>query len=117
MKRPIIVRNKIIPFKGYAAINLFGVFFVRKEARIDPVLINHELIHTRQMKETLYVGFYILYLLFWIYLLFKYRFKSNLAYRHIPFEIEAYVNEQDMSYLFRRRPYAWMRYLKSSTSS
>ena len=116
MKRPLIVRNNIIPFKGFAAINLFGVFFVRKDARIDPILINHESIHTRQMRETLFAGFYILYLLFWVWLLFKHRFNSNAAYRHIPFEIEAYTNERNMNYLNKRRPFAWIGYLKSSKS-
>ena len=27
----IIIRNNIIPFKGFAAINLFGVLFVQKK--------------------------------------------------------------------------------------
>ena len=114
MKRPIIIRNNLIPFKGFAAINLFGVFFVRNNARIDPVLINHESIHTRQMRETLFAGFYLLYLLFWLWLLFKHRFNSKAAYRHIPFETEAYAHERDMNYLNLRRPFAWMRYLNAS---
>ncbi|MBD5356035.1 MAG: hypothetical protein HDR88_03380 [Bacteroides sp.] len=111
MKSPVIIRNNIIPFKGYAAINLFGVFFVRKDVSIDPTLLNHELIHTRQMKETFYIGFYILYLLFWFFLLLKYKFNSNVAYWHIPFEIEAYANERNMKYLSQRRLYNWIRYM------
>lgn len=30
-----IIRNKIIPFPGYKAINLFGALFVRGNAKID----------------------------------------------------------------------------------
>ena len=30
----IIIRNKIIPFKGFKAINIFGILFVR-DAEID----------------------------------------------------------------------------------
>ena len=46
-----IIFNKYIPFKGFLAINLFGVLFVRKrENGLNPVLskstINHEKIHT-----------------------------------------------------------------------
>lgn len=41
-----IVRNNIIPFKGYKAVNLFGILFVRDDAVIGSVDINHESIHT-----------------------------------------------------------------------
>ena len=44
-----IIRNNIIPLPGFRAINLFGLLFVRKGVRIDPVLLNHEAIHTQQM--------------------------------------------------------------------
>ena len=58
-----LIYNKIIPFKGFIAINLFGFIFVRKEkqAQIEnnyfmkSVLLNHELVHTAQYKELLYV--------------------------------------------------------------
>ena len=46
-----IVRNNIIPFKGYKAVNLFGILFVRGDAVISSTDINHESIHTAQMKE------------------------------------------------------------------
>lgn len=111
MKTPVVIRNRVIPFKGYAAINLFGVIFVRLQVKVNPVLLNHELIHTKQMKETWYIGFYLLYLIFWFLLLFKYRFKSNAAYRHIPFEVEAYANERKMNYLCQRSSYSWLKYL------
>lgn len=41
-----IIRNRFIPFKGFKAINLFGVLFVRKEAALTRAVINHEEIHT-----------------------------------------------------------------------
>lgn len=34
-----IIRNKYIPFKGFRAINIFGVLFVRGNAKIDNVTI------------------------------------------------------------------------------
>ena len=37
-----IIRNNIIPFPGFKAINLFGVLFVKNNAKIDDVTINHE---------------------------------------------------------------------------
>ena len=46
-----IVYNNFIPFKGFSAINLFGVLFARKGVKISKKIINPELIHTAQMKE------------------------------------------------------------------
>lgn len=65
-----IVKSKIIPLPGFAACNLFGVLFVRPKTydRIkkgyNKIMLNHEEIHTAQMKELLYLPFYILYLIF-----------------------------------------------------
>ena len=41
----LIIRNKVIPFKGFKAINLFGILFVRENAKLDAKTINHEEIH------------------------------------------------------------------------
>lgn len=56
-----IIRNNIIPFKGFAAINLFGILFIRKDTVLTTVMMNHEHIHTAQMKEMLYIFFYLWY--------------------------------------------------------
>lgn len=40
----MIIKNNIIPFKGYKAINLFGIIFTRKD--LNEIDINHEKIHT-----------------------------------------------------------------------
>ena len=58
-----IIRNNYIPFKGFRAINLFGILFVRGNAIINERTIRHEAIHTVQMKEMLYVFFYLWYIL------------------------------------------------------
>lgn len=102
-----IIENKIIPFKGFSAINLFGFLFVRKGSYIDAITINHEMIHTEQMKEMGYIFFYIWYFIEWIVRLFM---KGN-AYRNISFEREAYSNEKDMKYLDNRYPHAWVEYV------
>lgn len=105
------IRNNIIPFRGFAAVNLFGVLFVRKGARVTQRMINHECIHTAQMKETLYIFFYVWYVLEWATRLFM---KGN-AYRNISFEREAYANQKDGGYLKGRKRYAWTGYLRGST--
>lgn len=106
----LIVRNNIIPFSGYAAINLFGVLFVRNGVRIDDRLLNHERIHTRQQLELLFLPFFILYLAEWIIGLFRFGFDSNRAYQAITFEREAYANQDNPGYLPRRPLFAqWRR--------
>ncbi len=102
-----IIFNNIIPFKGFLAINLFGVLFVRGDKRaLSDVTINHEKIHTAQMKELWYIGFYMVYLLEWLVRLCQ----QGNAYRNISFEREAYLHERDMSYLHNRPKYAmWKR--------
>lgn len=52
-----IIYNNLIPFKGYKAINLFGLVFVRKGAKFTEVDYNHEHIHSKQMAEMLWVIF------------------------------------------------------------
>lgn len=97
-----IIRNRFIPFRGFAAINLFGVLFVRPEAVVTKRLLNHELIHTAQMKELWYIPFYILYVLEWLYRLTK----PGNAYRNISFEREAYTYDRSDIYLDFRQPFA-----------
>jgi hypothetical protein len=41
----MIIRNKIIPFGNYIAINLFGIVFTKVE--LDKIDINHENIHSK----------------------------------------------------------------------
>lgn len=116
-----IIRNNIIPIKGFTAINLFGIVFVRKE--IQPqlnismrnwnILLNHEYIHTAQMKEMLYLTFYIWYVIEWIVRLIAYR-DARKAYRNISFEREAYDNQEDFEYYKKRNPYSFFKYVIKS---
>lgn len=102
-----IIENNILPPKGFSAINLFGVLFCRNKSRIDDVTINHESIHTAQMKEMGYIPFYLWYVAEWIVKLLG---KGN-AYRNISFEREAYSNESDFNYLKNRKHYSWVKRL------
>lgn len=103
-----VVRNNFIPFKGFAAINLFGILFVRKDAAINNVTLNHERIHTHQMREMLYLPFYAWYLIEW---LVRLTLPGN-TYRNVSFEREAYAQQYDLSYLSRRKPYDWLKYIR-----
>lgn len=105
-----IIYNSFIPFKGFVAMNICGILFVRNEHKdkLDNKTINHEEIHTAQYKELLYVGFFILYILMWVVNLFRYGF-THEAYRNIAFEKEAYSNQNDILYLITRKKFAWIR--------
>lgn len=102
-----IIYNRVIPFKGFLAINLFGVLFVRGTQKdITAELLNHERIHSAQMKELGYVFFYVAYILEW---LFRICSGDKNAYLNLSFEREAYRNQRDATYLRSRKWFAMWR--------
>jgi hypothetical protein len=100
-----IVPNNILPLPGFLAVNFFGLLFVRKSSleKLTAPVLNHEYIHTEQMKELWYIGFYFLYFFEWIYRLI---FHTKTAYEGISFEREAYQHEKDLDYLKTRKRFA-----------
>lgn len=105
-----VVRNGIIPFKGYIALTLWPFIFVRKDMRVDDATMRHEEIHGRQQKELLIVLFLLWYGIEWLARLVIYG-KAHKAYKMISFEQEAYLNEYDKDYLKKRRLFAWTKYI------
>jgi hypothetical protein len=104
-----IIYNKLIPFKGFRAINLLGIVFARKEYRpLSAVTIQHEMIHTEQMIELGYIFFYFLYIMEWIIKMLRY---GSQSYRNISFEREAYTWQNEHSYLQNRKRYIFLKYL------
>lgn len=106
-----VIYNNIIPFRGFAAINLFGIVFARKEYKpLSDRTLRHEAIHTAQMRELGYLGFYILYLIEWLFRLIKQSYTGQNAYRHVSFEQEAYRKQDRKTYLSYRKSFAqWRR--------
>lgn len=102
-----VVRNGLLPVRGFTAMNLFGVLLCRREAELTPDLLRHERIHTAQMLELLIVGFYVWYVAEWLVRLCL----PGRAYANISFEREAYRHQGEPDYLRRRRPFAWFKYL------
>ncbi len=76
---------------------------------MDEVTVNHEMIHIKQQKELFVVGFYLLYVIYWLFNLLWYRVSPVIAYSMIPFEIEAYENEGNLNYLQSRPRFAWLK--------
>ncbi|MCD8286207.1 MAG: hypothetical protein LUD50_03155 [Clostridia bacterium] len=105
-----LVYNKIIPFEGFTAINLFGIVFVRLNSDgsrpyISERTRNHEAIHTAQIQELGYVFFYLIYFFEWLYRVIFH----SVAYKRVSFEIEALLHAGDQTYLSGRKHFAMWR--------
>ncbi|MCQ2210513.1 MAG: hypothetical protein MJZ34_09495 [Paludibacteraceae bacterium] len=105
------IYNKILPIKGFKAINLFGIIFVRKGLRMSKTDINHERIHTHQMLEMLIVFFYLFYIIEWVIKLLYYR-NGLVAYQNLSFEREAYFHQNNLYYLEKRNHYEWFKLIR-----
>jgi hypothetical protein len=109
-----IIYNKIIPFgKNFYAINLFGTLFAKGPC--DAVTINHEKIHTAQIKELGYVFFYLIYTIEWFIRIIQYRGYVK-GYYNISFEREAYANQYNLTYLQSRKLFSFRHYYKMKTT-
>lgn len=102
-----VIYNKWIPFKGFKCINICSCLFVRKGCFMSEKDYNHEAIHSAQMKEMLYVGFYFWYFIEWLIRLCC----NGNAYKNLGFEKEAYSNDDNLTYLATRPRFAWWKYL------
>lgn len=90
----LVIYNKIIPFRGYKAINLFGVIFVRSGCWFSNYDLNHEQIHTKQIIEMLYIFFYIWYII---------EFLIRLVYVIKTYPIEDVVRMLITEYLLKEK--------------
>lgn len=89
--------------KGYAAITLFGHAFFRlpyDKASADhhfAYIVNHERIHVMQARKDGWLVFYLKY--GWYYLVNRCKgWNHRSAYRLIPYEVEAYENDHNLTY-------------------
>lgn len=103
-----VIRNKLLPIgKRYFAINLCGVVFAKGDC--NEVTLNHEAIHTAQIKELLVVGFYLWYVTEWLYRSVKHK-GFHRGYLAISFEREAYAHAANPNYLNSRKPFAFLKF-------
>lgn len=87
--------------KDTLAANFFGIILTADNNLTD-IDINHELIHTTQMREMLYIFFYLWYGIEWFVLFLKYH-DWERAYFNVRFEKEAYKHQNELDYLKHRR--------------
>ena len=113
--KPFFIENSKLPIflSNFAPINIFALSFgiwVWCRAEIPERTKRHETIHFQQQLEMLFVGQWIMYVLFYLVGLVRYR-SGEVAYRENPFEREAYANDNDQGYLEKRKRYSWIKYI------
>ncbi len=87
----------------------FGPFVFCRD-KLPEKTRTHEIIHYHQQLELLFVFQWLLYAVFWVIGLVKYR-SGIMSYMNIPFEVEAYACEDDPTYLHYRPLWNWRHYL------
>ena len=117
---PVLKENSRIPalLSKISPINIDAIslgLFVFARGTMTKTTKRHETIHYLQWCELGFLGFLVLYPLFWLIRLVQYR-DGATAYLEIPFEREAYGHEGDSGYLSSRRSYAWLKYVRTSSN-
>jgi len=112
LKTKVIISPKFCKlmsvFIDVYAITLYP-FIIAKEP-LPVTTYNHEKIHLVQQRELWVVGFYILYVWYWLKARVKGLNGAN-AYYAIPFEKEAYTHQNNLKYLKSRKPHAWRDFI------
>ena len=111
-----VIYNKYIPFKGFKAIALVWLVFVRDGSKIAPQHMWHINIHLRQQREMLVIFFFLWYGIEWLIRLIQYR-NTITAYKNISFEREAYSHQGELDYLDKRKPYSFVKYVNTYGST
>ncbi len=114
-RKPWFIENSKVPvwLSYLAPINIWAISFglwVWCRGVMSEETRRHETIHYQQQLELLFVGQWILYGLFWLVGMVRYRDGAK-AYYENPFEREAYRHDKDEGYLATRPRYAWAFYV------
>ena len=113
LSKPIFIENSKVPvWLSYLSPIDIGAItlgpLVLSRGLISEVTKTHETIHWQQYIDLAIIGFPILYLVYWLAGLIKYKDGSK-AYYQIPFEQEAYNNEENRYYFIARKRWAWRK--------
>ena len=112
--KPKFINNSKIPvwLSKLSPIDIWAIsfgFWVWCRGDISKTTKRHETVHFQQQLELLFVFHWILYGVFWLAGLIKYK-NGKKAYYQNTFEQEAYDNESNTNYLFNRKRYSWWNY-------
>ena len=113
----MIIENSRIPellsfFINIKAITIYPWIFFKGKA--DVTTISHEKIHLSQQRELWLIGFYVLYLYYWLKYLRKFKGDKYFAYVAIPFEMEAYTFQADWDHYKTRPRFFWKHYTQEA---
>lgn len=113
LSKPVFIENSkiIMLFSFISQIEIKAITLgpiVISTSDISDTTRNHETIHWQQYIELGILLFPILYLVYWIAGLIKYR-SVKIAYYQIPFEQEAYRNQENSYYVLSRKRWCWIR--------
>lgn len=136
----IVIKNKYIPLGNYVLMNVFGIILFSKGDYLNPINLNHEKIHSRQILECAIVAslivlafvlifniscwwfiaslssFYIWYgLEYLIIRIFGNKDSQTDRYHEVSLEEEAHNNDTNLDYLKDRKPFSWIKYIKINT--
>ena len=106
-----VIRTNRFPFGKYSTINICGILFTKRN-ELDNITINHESIHSKQIFELLIIFFYLWYGIEFLIHYISNKFNWHKAYMAICFEKEAYVNQDNLMYINKRKRYSFLNYLK-----
>lgn len=117
--RPIFFEDSKFPviLSKFVPIDVWAISigpFVWCRGKLSPQTRRHEAIHFFQQLEMLFIFQWICYGSSYLYNRVIRRMDGPLAYRMNAFELEAYNNEADETYLDTRKPYAWLDYTRIS---
>jgi hypothetical protein len=109
--KPIFIENSKLPvWLSYVSPITIGAitvgFLVFSRDIMSERTKRHETIHFQQFLELGFIFFVILYLYYWLRNLLR-GFTGSEAYYEIPFEKEAYQNDENENYLTERKRFAW----------
>jgi hypothetical protein len=107
-----VIENSRIPQALSWFINIWAITlypFIICKGELDQRVRTHEIIHLYQQRELLLIGFWVLYVWYWLVGLWKLRSFRD-AYREIPFEKEAYANDWDATYPLNRKAFSWIKF-------
>ena len=101
-----MIHTRRFPARRFHAITLFPFVFCNGRPLTEREVC-HETVHLWQQAALLVVPFYVLYLLFWVINLMRFR-SQDRAYREIPFERSAYRLEAKGDLAWTTMAFDWL---------
>ena len=114
LSKPVFIENSKIPvfLSCFSPIEINAITLgpiVISVSKASDTTRNHETIHWQQYLELGILLFPVLYFIYWVIGVIKYR-SGRIAYYQIPFEQEAYKNQENRYYVLGRKRWCWRRY-------